>query len=134
MRDLLILKLEAISMFLFSLFAIVQPNQEMALMGWAVLGSLLGGAVFAYWSQAKSIKEWMLRWAINVAAGVATGLTIGYQYSSHFPNLPISIFVMICAFFGGPLTVIAIPIGLPIIKNFISTWIKVWMQNRNAGK
>ena len=121
-------------MFLFSLFAITQPNQEMALMGWAILGSLLGGAVFAYWSQAKSLKEWMLRWGVNIAAGVATGLALGYQYSHNFENIPISVFVMICAFFGGPLTVLAIPIGVPMIKNFISTWLKTRTQNQSEAK
>lgn len=134
MRELLIIKLETLTMFLFSLFAIAQPNQEMALMGWAIFGSLLGGAVFAYWSQAKSFKDWMLRWGINIAAGVATGLTLGYQYSHSFENIPLPIFIMICSFFGGPITVLAIPIGVPMIKNFISSWLKVRTQNQNEVK
>ena len=123
MKELLFIKLEAAAMFIFSLFAITQPNQELALMGWSILGSLLGGAVFAYLSQPKNFKEWMLRWVVNVAAGVVMGITIGSQYSDKFPNISPFIFTMFCAFFAGPLTVLLIPIGIPALKTFFRKWL-----------
>lgn len=126
--DIIAVKLEIFSAFLVSIFAIVNEDKQLSTVGWALLGSVLGGFVFTYISHPPSYKEWFLRWAANICAGIVVGLVVAFHYESKAPNIPLPFFTMLCAFFAGPLTVIAIPIGLPIaissIKSALSRFLK----------
>ena len=122
--DLLAVKLEIFFSAVLSIFAIVSEDKQLSTVGWAMIGSTLGGFVFTYISQPSTIKEWILRWGANFASGVVVGLVIAAHYSSNIINIPLPYFTMLCSFFSGPITVIAIPMGLPVITSYIKDFFK----------
>lgn len=126
--EVIAVKLEIFSTFLISIFAIISEDKQLSTVGWALLGSVLGGFVFTYISHPPTYKEWFLRWAANICAGIVVGLVIAFHYESKAPDIPLSFFTMLCAFFAGPMTVIAIPIGLPVIVSSLKSAVSKFLK------
>lgn len=110
-----IVKAEALGVGLVSVLAIISPDKELSTIGWALLGSVIGGFLFTALSKPLSFKDWTIRWMCNIAAGFIVGLVTAAYYTDKWSTIPLSYFTMLCSFFAGPIVVLSIPIMLPII-------------------
>ena len=104
--------------------AAIQPNEELAVIGGAIIGSALGGFVGAYFAKLKSLKQWTLRWAVNFCTGIPAGLLFTAQYKDDFSNIPATWFAMSVASIVGPAVVFIIPISIPFLKEAFVAWME----------
>lgn len=126
-----IIKFEMIGTFLTGCFAMIAGDQQLSTIGWALMGSCLGGFVFTAISKPTTLYDWIIRWLTNVCAGIVIGLFAAAYYTETWDTIPLPYFAMLCSFFCGPITVIAIPIGLPILKTILLTAfnkLAIWLK------
>lgn len=115
--ELLIVKMEVFTALAGSFFAIISPDQHLSLMGWSLLGGILGGFVGAYLAKPKGYKEYFLRWAVNIAASIVIGIGMISYLEPLNHDHPVEFLTLLASAFGGPLIVLALPIGIPILWN-----------------
>lgn len=119
-----VMKLEMGGTSLAAVVAIISQDQYLSTIGWALLGSILGGFVFTYLAKPPTFKEWFLRWMANICAGIVVGVVIASKYESGNPDIPLPFFTMLCAFFAGPIAVLGFTIGLPIMREAFRVWLR----------
>ncbi len=135
--EAVLLKLEVSSMSAAALFAIISPDQELKIVGWSMIGAILGGFVGTYFLQPKTIKDWMLRWLVNIIAGVIVGLVSIAHLEGKYPHIPITWQAMFVSSIVGPIIVLALPIGIPLLKTFLVnkiTELTEKSQKRRSGE
>lgn len=126
--ELLMAKIEVSTALAGAFYAIISPDQHLSLMGWSLLGGILGGFVGAYLAKPKDYKEYFLRWAVNIAASIVIGIGMIMYLEPLNTDRPIEFMTMFAAAFGGPLLVLGLPIGIPILwgiaKNALISYAK----------
>ena len=116
--------IEILGISMLGVVAAIQPNEELAIIGGAIIGAALGGFVGAYFAKLKSIKQWTLRWAVNFCTGIPAGLFLTAQYKDDFTHIPSTWFAMCIAAIVGPAVVFVIPISIPFIKEAFLAWME----------
>ncbi len=97
----------------------LSSHEILSTVGWSIIGSGLGGIVFTSFSKGLTLKQWGLRWLTNFCAGIVFGAVLSIYYRDAIQDYPLPILAMLCGFLGGPLAVIALPIGIPIFGEII---------------
>ncbi len=121
--EAVMLKVEIGGISGLGLLAMIQPNQELAVIGSCIVGSAMGGFVGVSFSQPKTLRQWAMRWVVNFFAGVPTGLFATAYYSDHFPYIPVTYLGTLVSAIAGPLTVVAIPIAIPVLLDVLKSWL-----------
>lgn len=117
--EILMLKTEVIAATVGSVVAIISPDQHLSIMGWSLLGGILGGFVGAYLSQPKNYKQYILRWAVNIAASLVVGIGVISYIEPSLADHPVQFIALAISAIGGPLMVLALPIGIPILWGIV---------------
>lgn len=121
--DFLKLQIEILTLNVFGVVAVVQPSEETATIGAAVIGATLGGFVATYFSRFRDFKTWMLRWMVNLCCGIPGGMVVTALCHNAEHEIPVTWFALSAAFIAGPVGVLLIPVAIPLLANFTKAWL-----------